>query len=55
MQELHSSSYTNGVKEEMRWIPIEDLDKYNAYPRFMKNYLEKKHMEIEHIITDDRL
>ena len=53
-QELNSNSYTNGVKENMHWIPIEDLEKYTAYPSFMKDYLSREHSGIEHIVTDER-
>ena len=53
-QELNSNSTTTGVKEEMHWIPIEDLDKYRAFPSFLKDYLSKEHSGIEHIITDER-
>lgn len=53
-QELNSNSTTFGVKENMYWIPIEELDKYKAFPSFMKEYLSKKHIGIEHIITDER-
>lgn len=53
-QELHSNSYTFGVKEEMHWIPIEELDKYKAFPSFLKEYLSKEHSRIEHIVTDER-
>ena len=53
-QELHSNSYIGGVKEEMLWIPIEELDKYVAFPSFLKAYLEQEHSGIEHIITDER-
>ena len=53
-QELNSNSYTCGVKETMHWIPIEDLEKYTAYPSFMKDYLSRKHSGIEHIVTDER-
>lgn len=53
-QNLNSHSTTHGVKEEMHWIPIKDLDKYKAFPSFMKDYLSKEHTEIVHIITDDR-
>ena len=53
-KELHSNSMTQGVKEEMHWIPIEDLDKYKAFPSFLKEYLSKEHMGIEHIVTDER-
>lgn len=53
-KETNGNSYTYGAKEEMHWIPIEDLDKYVAFPSFMKDYLSKEHSGIEHIITDDR-
>lgn len=53
-KELHSNSATCGVKEEMHWIPINDLDKYKAFPSFMKDYLSKEHFGIEHIVTDER-
>lgn len=54
-QKLKSNSFTQGVKENMHWIPIEDLDKVVAFPVFMKSYLQSKHKEILHIVTDERL
>lgn len=53
-QELHSNSYTHGVKEKMHWIPITDLDRYKVFPSFIKEYLSAEHSGIEHIITDER-
>lgn len=54
-QELHSDSYTfGGLKEEMHWVPIEDLDKYKAFPTFLKEYLENPQDGIVHIVTDER-
>lgn len=53
-KELNSNSYTHGVKEHMYWIPIKDLDKYKAFPSFLKDYLCKENKEIVHIITDER-
>ena len=53
--ELHSNSYTMGVKEMMHWIPIADLGKHKAFPTFMKEYLLSKHNGIEHIVTDKRI
>lgn len=53
-QKLNSNSYTQGYKEEMYWIPIKDLDKYRAFPSFLKDYLSKEHSHVEHIITDER-
>lgn len=55
-QELHSDSYTlNGVREHMCWLPIKDLEKYTAYPTFLKEYLSTEHNEIVHIVTDERV
>lgn len=54
-KELHSNSTTlGGVKESMYWLPIKELDKYKAFPSFMKDYLIRKHTGIEHIVTDER-
>ena len=50
-QTLNSNSYTQGIKENMYWIPIEDLDKFKCFPTFMKDYLSKEHFNIEHIVT----
>lgn len=54
-QELNSQSFTHGAREEMHWIPIEELHKYKAFPSFMKDYLTSEHSGIEHIITDERV
>lgn len=55
-QELHDNSYSSfGIKEKMLWIPIKDLEKYKAYPSFLKEYLSVEHCGIEHIITDTRI
>ena len=53
--ELCSNSTSCGVKEEMHWIPIKDLDKYKAFPSFLKDYLSKEHAGLEHIVTDERI
>lgn len=53
-KELHSNSMTQGVKEEMCWIPIKELDNYKAYPTFLKEYLSKEHVGVEHIVTNER-
>ena len=52
---LNSHSFTmGGQKESMHWIPIDTLDKYKAYPTFMKEYLQSDHKGLIHIITDER-
>ena len=53
-KELNSNSYTLGVKEEMYWLPINDLASYNTFPKFFPKYLSEKHSEVVHIVTDDR-
>ena len=54
-RELNSDSYTQGVRESMHWLPIAELDKYKAFPSFMKEYLQSEHDGIEHIVTDERI
>ena len=54
-KKLNSNSYTNGgYKETVHWIPIDELDKYVAYPTFMKEYLKTMPKEIVHIVTNER-
>ena len=53
-QDLNSNSTTCGVKEDLYWLPIADLDKYKAFPSFMKEFLSHEHSGIEHIVTDER-
>ena len=53
-QKTNGHSYTYGEKEEMHWIPMEDIDKYVAFPSFMKDFVTHEHTGIEHIITRDR-
>ena len=55
-KKLKSNSYTQGARESMHWIPIEELDKYKAFPTFMKEFLQSEHNGgIEHIVTDERI
>ena len=54
-KELRSDSHTqDGIRETMHWIPIEELDRYRAFPSFMKDYLLSEHDGIQHIVTDER-
>ena len=54
-KEVNGDSHTcGGDKEYTRWIPVGDLDKYKAFPTFLKEYLSRKHRGVEHIVTDDR-
>ncbi|EIK75797.1 NUDIX hydrolase [Gardnerella vaginalis] len=48
------STTESGAKETMHWLPIDELDKFKAYPTFMKEYLKSEHSGIEHIISDER-
>lgn len=54
-RELNSNSFTQGgVRESMHWLPIAELDKYKAFPTFMKEYLQSEHNGVQHIVTDER-
>lgn len=50
-KELNSNSYTKGIKEDVYWIPIDDLENYKAYPTFYKEKLKELKNNIEHIVT----
>lgn len=53
-KELNSNSYSKGIKENMYWIPIDELDKYKAYPTFFKDKLKNLKDEVEHIVTVEK-
>ena len=53
-RERNSNSFTQGVRENMYWLPISVLDKYKAFPAFMKEYLQSEHTGVEHVVTDER-
>ncbi len=38
----------------MYWLPISELDKYRAYPSFMKDFLQSEHTGVEHIVSDEK-
>lgn len=46
--------YDCGFTKENNWVPIADLDKYKAFPTFLKDYLSREHNGMEHIVTDER-
>lgn len=51
-KELNSESYScYGAQEEMCWLPIKELDKYKAYPSFMKDYLQNPSDSVVHVVT----
>ena len=50
-RKLNSNSYTQGVKENMYWLPINKLEEYRAYPMFFRDKLKNLKDGIEHIIT----
>lgn len=52
-KELNSNSYTQGVKEEMHWIPIDELGNYKAFPTFFRDKLQNMGNGIEHIVTHE--
>ena len=52
-QELNSISYSQGVREQMHWLPIDRLSEYKAYPEFFKNRLSDIKPYIEHIVSHE--
>lgn len=52
-QELNSNSYTQGIKEHMHWIPIDELEQHRAYPLFLKDRITKFGTGVEHIVTHE--
>lgn len=52
-QVLNSHSFTQGVKEEMHWIPISDIWKHRAYPAFLKDELQNLQPGVRHIVTQE--
>ena len=52
-QELNSNSFTlNGtLKEHMCWLPLDQLNSYEAYPRFFAEKLQDIPPYPQHIIT----
>lgn len=53
-KELRSRSFTQGVPEYMRWIPISELSDHRAFPTFMRDYLLSDMSGVVHIVTDER-
>lgn len=50
-RKLNSNSYSDGVKETMHWLPINQLSNYLAYPTFFRDRLTNLPNEIQHIVT----
>ncbi len=42
---------SGGVKEYLRWIPIEELGNYKAFPEFMQGYLQTMPEGVVHIVS----
>ena len=50
-----NESISHGVKEEMVWLPINELKKHNIYPTFLRNIdLEVLKNSLTHVVTDER-
>ena len=52
-QELnsHSKTLNNTIDEQMAWLPIKDLEKFEAYPAFFAQKLKDLKPYVEHILT----
>ena len=46
-----NSTTTGGAKEELHWLPIDELDKYKAFPEFHKDKLKNLNLDVQHVIT----
>ena len=55
IKKIDSDSYTHqGIKEQMHWIAIKDLDKYKQiYPTFLKDKIKNIPDNLEHIVTKE--
>ena len=57
LKELHSESYGwNNAKEELVWIPLENLPETNILPKFLQTRIHEilKSEGVLHIINDER-
>ena len=50
-KELNSNSYSQGVRETMNWLPIENLSQYTIFPTFFKDRLRSIPNYPENIVT----
>lgn len=50
-QNLNSHSITQGLTEQMCWLPIDKLNSYEAYPKFFAEKLPALKPYPEHIVT----
>ncbi len=49
---LHDCGFTQtGVKEQLCWIPLDQLSEFKVYPTFFMEKLPLKNDYIEHIVT----
>ena len=47
----HSKTLNNTIEERMVWLPIDELEKYEAYPQFFAEKLKNIKPYVEHIVT----
>ncbi|MFA6940407.1 MAG: NUDIX domain-containing protein [Clostridiaceae bacterium] len=50
-KKLNSNSFTQGVRENMCWLPIENLRQYKVYPTFFQDRLKSIPVYPESIVT----
>lgn len=50
-KELNSNSFTQGVRENMCWLPIDNLSQYRVYPTFFQDRLYSIPDNPENIVT----
>lgn len=47
----HSKTLNNTLPERMCWLPINELDQYEAYPEFFRTELKNLPPYVKHIVT----
>ncbi|WP_028855752.1 NUDIX hydrolase [Psychrilyobacter atlanticus] len=53
-RELKSDSFaTDGIREFMKWLPIEKLETYEAHPKFFIKELQSIGEHVKHITTKE--
>ena len=52
IKEFNNKSTTlGGAEERLVWLPVDEYEKYRAFPSFMGEYLRGEHKEMVHIVT----
>ncbi len=53
IKKINNNSYTRGVKEDICFLPINELEKYILFPAFYRRELQSLNTNLRHIVTID--